>query len=157
MTHSSMYKGHIPKRIETDDSVKIYFVRKIGTKARFVHMSPEDQQYVIGWLNRFVIDMCAKQVVEPMFLENIMQSSDAFPKSHYANKRNSVLSYCSGIVSNSLRNPGENLGFNQLPFIEKLFNIIYHLYNDLMPNEIGYHWYTKEQNDPPKQIKFIEA
>ena len=60
MTHSSMYKGHIPKRIESDEQVTIYFVRKIGTKARFVHLVTR-RSTVCYWL---VEQICYRHVCQ---------------------------------------------------------------------------------------------
>jgi len=101
---STIHTSILPhKEILADNTYKIYFTEKLGNKSKYITMREEDKDYILYWIDRFIIDMCAKQVIQPMFLENIMSSSKSMPKSQYSDKRNSVLSYCAGLISNFRR------------------------------------------------------
>ena len=153
---SNIHNTIVPeKQLINDDTYKIYFTEKIGNKSKYITMREEDKQYILYWIDRFVLDMCAKQVIQPMFLESIMSSSKSMPKSQYSDLRNSVLSYCAGLVSNFRRNPQEDFGKNQLVYIKKIMEIVNHLYNNVFDEkELGYNHITKERNVSPKKVMF---
>ena len=121
-------------------------------------MRDEDKDYILYWIDRFIIDMCAKKVIQPMFLENIMSSSKSMPKSQYSDKRNSVLSYCAGLISNFRRNPTEDFGKNQLIYIKKVMGIIHDVYSYVLTEkDLGYNNITKKKNDAPKKVMFKQV
>lgn len=156
---TNIHSSILPFREEVNDTTyKFYFTEKIGNKSKYITMRDEDKQYILYWIDRFILDMCAKQVIEPMFLENIMSSSASLPKSKYSVKRNSVLSYGAGLVSNFRRNPQEDFGKNQIPYIKLIMSIVHHTYTNIFDEkELGYNHITKEKNDKPKNIMFTKV
>ena len=156
---STIHTSILPhKEILADNTYKIYFTVKLGNKSKYITMREEDKDYILYWIDRFIIDMCAKQVIQPMFLENIMSSSKSMPKSQYSDKRNSVLSYCAGLISNFRRNPTEDFGKNQLIYIKKVMGIIHDVYSYVLTEkDLGYNNITKKKNDAPKKVMFKQV
>jgi hypothetical protein len=89
----------------------------------------------------------------------LFERTKDLPTSRVSKKRNSYITLAAGIVSNIMRNPDVDIAKAQLKHIETLFVAINALYSEdgHLCDEIGYSHITREQNQIPKQIKFIEA
>ena len=136
----------------------IYYRRRTGNKDKYVYLHEEDRDYIIHWCNRLVCDVAAKQVVDPFLFEELYKSRKSMPKSGYSTKRNSIMTYCSGIVSNVLRNPTEDLAFNQLEYLQNAFLLINFVYTQgPLSTELGYTHIHNIPNKPPSKILFREA
>jgi len=148
----------IPASVNRAGTKTIYYRRRTGNKEKYVYLHDEDRDYIIHWCNRLVCDVAAKQIIDPYLFEELYKSRKSMPKSGYSAKRNSVMTYCAGIVSNILRNPGEDIAFNQLGYITKVFELIHYVY-DIGPlcTEVGYHHDTGIPNRKPNKIKFCDA
>ena len=154
----SISYADIPASINRAGVKTIYYRRRTGNKDKYVYLHPEDRDYIIHWCNRLVCDVAAKQVVEPGLYEDFYKTREYLPKSGYSKFRNSVMTYCSGIVSNALRNPGEDIAYKQIKYIETIMKIIQFAYTQgQLCNEVGYHHSTGIPNDPPLKIKFKDA
>jgi hypothetical protein len=137
---------------------KIFYRRKSGNKEKYVYMHQEDKDYVLFWLNRLVCDVVAKQVIDPYTFEELYKSYKDLPRSGYSSKRNSIMTYSAGVVSNIMRNPDEDISYNQLGYIKKMFAIIHFVYTEgPLKNEVGYNHNTGKHNELPKTVMFSEA
>lgn len=159
---NTTYYG-IPKSYTNKKDKQVYYYRRRtnsdGTFSKYVYLHDDEKHEIIAWLNRFVVDVTAKQVVDHTFCEVLFERTKDLPTSRVSKKRNSYITLAAGIVSNIMRNPDVDIAKAQLKHIETLYVAINALYSDdgLLCNEIGYSHITKQQNDIPKQIKFIEA
>lgn len=137
---------------------RIYYRRKNGNQDKYVYMHKEDKDYVLFWINRLVCDVVAKQVIDPYTFEELYKSYKDLPKSAYSTKRNSIMTYCAGLVSNIMRNPDEDLSYKQLRYIKKMFAVINFVYTQgPLKEEVGYNHITRESNETPKLVTFCEA
>ena len=151
-----------PTYINKKDKQVYYYRRRTnsdGTFSKYVYLHDTEKHEIIAWLNRFVVDVTAKQVVDHTFCEVLFERTKELPVSKVSKKRNSYITLAAGIVSNIMRNPDVDIAKAQLKHIETLYVAINALYSDdgLLCNEIGYSHITKQKNQIPKQIKFIEA
>jgi len=151
-----------PTYINKKDKQVYYYRRRTnsdGTFNKYVYLHDNEKHQIIAWLNRFVVDVTAKQVVDHTFCEVLFERTKELPVSKVSKKRNSYITLAAGIVSNIMRNPDVDIAKAQLKHIETLYVAINALYSDdgLLCNEIGYSHITKQKNQIPKQIKFIEA
>ena len=149
----------IPKSIEKANSKTIYYRRKSDAKQKYVYMHQEDREYILYWFTRLVIDFNAKKITAPeLFTDSwVDRSNDQLPLSGYSKKRNSVMSFTAGVLSNKFRNPAEDFAYNQLKYIQFIFAFIDYTYNRLQTFELGYNVNTNKDNEAPKQITFLEA
>lgn len=154
----SISYADIPASVNRSGVKTIYYRRRTGNKNKYVYLHPEDKDYIIHWCNRLVCDVSAKQVVEPYLFEDLYKTRESLPKSGYSKYRNSIITYCSGVVSNVLRNPGEDISYNQLNYLEAMMKVINYVYTDgPLGNELGYHYSTGIPNKPPLKVKFKDA
>lgn len=148
--------------VDSNDNQVYYYRRKTlanGKKSKYVYIHDDEKHKLIHWLNRFVIDIQAKRVINNRFLDDFDYRTDKLPSSNISHKKNSYITYAAGIVSNIMRNSAEDLSHNQLKHIESLYKIINAVYSDpgTLGNEVGYNSVTKKDNPVPKQIKFKPA
>jgi len=151
-----------PTYINKKDKQVYYYRRRTnsdGTFNKYVYIHDNEKHQIIAWLNRFVVDITAKQVVDHTFCEVLFERTKELPVSKVSKKRNSYITLAAGIVSNIMRNPDVDIAKAQLKHIETLFVAINALYSEdgRLCDEIGYSHITKQKNKIPKQIKFIEA
>jgi len=151
-----------PAYINKQDKQVYYYRRRPlgnGETSKYVYLHDTEKHQIIAWLNRLVIDVLAKQVVDHTFCEVLFERTKDLPTSRVSKKRNSYITLAAGIVSNIMRNPDVDIAKAQLKHIETLFVAINALYSEdgLLCNEVGYSHITKDENQIPKQIKFIEA
>ena len=137
------------------DTMTIHYHVKPNNKKRHIHMIVEDERYMYQWLQRFIADVCNKQMQHPELFRAITKYDKHLPRDINGNM-NSLLSYASGIVSNKYRNPSEDLTVKHLDNIEMLFNVIYNMYRDVLPDEIGYDYKTGIANEYPHRLKFVQ-
>ena len=162
MKTSNITYQDIPKSTITNkDNKRIYYRRKTlanGKVGKYTYMHKEDKDYILFWCNRLVCDVAAKQVIDPYLFEDLYKSRNSMPKSGYSSKRNSIMTYCAGIVSNCMRNPDEDIAYNQLGYIKKLFVLLNYMYSEgILADELGYNHNTREKNIAPKNVVFLEA
>ena len=148
--------------VDSNDNQVYYYRRKTlanGKKSKYVYIHPDEKHKLIHWLNRFVIDIQAKRVINNRFLDDFDYRTDKLPSSNISHKKNSYITYAAGIVSNIMRNSAEDLSHNQLKHIQSLYKIINAVYSDpgTLGNEVGYNSVTKKDNPVPKKIKFKPA
>ena len=137
---------------------RIYFRRKASPMDKYVYLHPEDKDYILFWCDRLVVDILAKQIIDPTFCEELFKQSKGMPTSGYSGLRNSPLTFAAGIISNIRRNPVEDIGYKQLEYIQKLFKIINFAYTiGELKDELGYNSSTKKENPIPNKIIFKEA
>jgi hypothetical protein len=137
---------------------KIYFRRKTDNKEKYIYLHPEDKDYILFWCDRLVVDVLAKQIIDPTFCEELFKQSKGMPVSGYSKLRNSPLTFAAGIVSNMRRNPAEDIAYKQIEYIIKLFKIINYAYSvGELHKELGYNSSTKKDNAIPNNIIFKEA
>lgn len=137
---------------------RIYFRRKPKPMDKYIYLHPEDKDYILFWCDRLVVDVLAKQIIDPTFCEELFKQSKGMPVSGYSGLRNSPLTFAAGIVSNMRRNPAEDIAYKQLEYIIKLFKVINYAYSiGELHKEIGYNSNTKRNNDIPNTIIFKEA
>jgi len=153
------YTRH-PLGVIQDDTMTIQYDIKTGNAGlikHHVHIPDEDIRYIHHWLSRFVMDVSAKQFINPQLHEGMTMSDKDMPKSGYTNSYNSIISYASGIVGNRLRNPSQDYTKKQLKHIQKLFNTIYNCHNTnavFNKQDLGYDLKTDIDNEKPYRIKF---
>jgi len=137
---------------------RIYYRRRAEHKDKYVYMHSEDKDYVVFWLNRLVVDVTAKTIIDKYLFEDLHKSRPTLPTSGYSAKRNSIITYAAGIVSNIMRNPEEDIAYKQLPYITKLFKIIHYVYTvGPLSAELGYNHKTGKQNPPPFILQFYDS
>ena len=156
-SRSSNYYTH-PPSTETDTTKTIWYEVKPNNPKKHLRMHDEDINYIHHWLNRFVVDVSAKQFLNPTLYNGGRIVTKELGNSKYKNKElNSILSYASGLVCNRLRNPSQDYTKTQLVPIEKLFHMICHSYDNAFDqDDLGYDIVTKEPNEPPKYVNFKE-
>ena len=154
ITYLDIPKSYITKK----DNKRIYYRQRPEPRDKYVYMHEEDKQYILYWCSRLVNDVVAKQVIEKFLFEDLYKSSKSLPTSGYTAKRNSIMTYTAGIVSNAMRNPEEDISHKQLNYISKIFKIIHYVYTiGPLQGELGYNHRTGERNDPPFCIQFFRA
>jgi hypothetical protein len=145
----------IPASETVNERRKIHFRRRIGDKSKYIYLHEEDKDYIVHWCKRLVCDVAAKQVIDPYMFDELYKSRQSMPISGYSSKRNSIMTYSAGIVSNIMRNPNEDIAYNQLKYITKLFKIIQFTYSQgPLSKELGYHHITKKKNSAPDSVYF---
>jgi len=149
----------IPQSTVLDTGHKrIYFRRKPKPMDKYIYLHPEDKNYILFWCDRLVVDILAKQIIDPTFCKELFKQSKGMPLSQYSNLRNSPLTFAAGIVSNFRRNPAEDIAYKQLQYIIKLFKVINYAYSiGELHKEIGYNSITKMDNELPNVLIFKEA
>ena len=153
----------IPKSYVDKDNKQVYYYRRKtlanGSKSKYVYIHDNEKHEIIHWLNRFVIDVTAKQVIDHTFCEILFERRDDLQSSKISKKKNSYMTYAAGIVSNIMRNPDQDIAKAQLKDIQTLFDAINGIYSDdgYLSDEIGHSHITKQKNKIPKQIKFKPA
>ena len=159
-------KGHnpnyyiIPQTTIDGDTKTVWYDLKQDTKNKgHVTLHDDDIDYINFWLCRFVVDVSAKQFLDPQLYQFGTKQQNKTATSAYGKKEsNSIISQASGLVGNRLRNPSQDYTKKQLQFITKCFNIICDAY-DLAFNEkdLGYDYHSKQPNKKPLKIKFKEV
>lgn len=153
----------IPQSYVDNNRNQVYYYRRKtladGSKSKYVYIHPDEKDDILFWINRLVIDVQAKRVIDNTFLDDLDYRTDKLPSSTISHKKNSYITYAAGVVSNIMRNPAEDLSYNQLKYIDALYTIINAVYSKAGPlgNEIGYNSVTNKDNPVPKQIKFKPA
>ena len=149
----------MPQSTVKDNTLTVWYEVKPNNEKKHLRMHDEDINYIHHWLSRFVMDVSAKQFINPRLHEGMSRSDSDMPRSSYEKQDyNSMLSYASGIVGNRLRNPSEDYTKKQLQYITKLFNIICNAYDTVFNRkDLGYDIVTGVLNDKPYMIKFKEV
>ena len=149
----------MPQSTVKDNTLTVWYEVKPNNEKKHLRMHDEDITYIHHWLSRFVMDVSAKQFINPQLHEGMSRSDSDMPRSSYEKQEyNSMLSYASGIVGNRLRNPSEDYTKKQLQYITKLFNIICNAYDTVFNRkDLGYDIVTGVLNDKPYMIKFKEV
>jgi hypothetical protein len=151
----------IPKSyVDKNDKQVYYYRRKTlanGSKSKYVYIHENEKHEIIHWLNRLVIDLQAKQVIDHTFLDELFERTDNLKSSPISHKKNSYITYAAGVVSNIMRNPTQDLSVDQLKDVEEVYRVINRVYSVELANELGYNNVTKKNNPVPKQIKFKPA
>lgn len=155
----SVSYADIPKSTIIDTGHRrIYFRRKLGTQSKYIYLHPEDKDYILFWCDRLVVDVLAKQILDPTFCNELFKQSKGMPTSGYSGLRNSPLTFAAGVVSNIRRNPAEDLAYKQIEYITKLFKIINFAYSiGELKHDLGYNSSTQKDNALPNKIIFKEA
>jgi len=156
MTKLAIHNSILPHREDVDNNhCKIYFTTPIGdNKQKYVVMHDSDKEYIFYWFERFVCDVVAGQIKDQDTLFACLEEDDSLPVSSYTKRRNSILSYCAGVVSNNYRNSSEDFGKKQLKHIKRIFEAIHYYYSNCDKNNLGYNHITKQQNTAPKKVMF---
>ena len=149
----------IPQSKQTQTNKTIYYRRKADNKVKYVYMHQEDREYILYWFSRLVADFNAKKITNPeLFTDSwVDRSNDNLPLSGYSKKRNSVMSFTAGVLSNKFRNPAEDFAYNQIKYIKYIFTFIDYIYNDQKVFELGYNVNTNQDNQSPKKLSFVEV
>ena len=149
----------MPQSTVKDNTKTIWYEVKPNNPKKHLRMHLEDIDYIHHWLNRFTVDVSAKQFLNPTLYNAGRIETKELGNSKYKNKElNSILSYASGLVCNRLRNPSQDYTKTQLVPIEKLFHMICHAYDNAFDqDDLGYDIVTKAPNEPPKYVCFKEV
>jgi len=151
----------IPQSYTNKNNVKVYYYRRKtlanGQTSPYVYIHEDEKHELIHWLNRFVIDIQAKRVIDNTFLDELDTLSSNLPTSKISHKKNSYITYAAGVVSNIMRNPAEDISYNQLKYIRELYRVINRVYSVELANELGYNNVTKQDNPAPQQVNFKQA
>tara|TARA_R110002153_G_scaffold3020_1_gene14322 strand:+ start:1507 stop:1980 length:474 start_codon:yes stop_codon:yes gene_type:complete len=150
----------VPQSTIADNTLTVWYEVKPNNEKKHLRMHDEDINYIHHWLSRFVMDVSAKQIINPSLYMDATCSTNDMPRAGYEGKDyNSIVSYASGIVGNRLRNPSEDYTKKQLQYISKLFNMICFAYSGAVFNDkdLGYNLVTKAYNDKPMKLKFKEV
>lgn len=145
-----------PSATVVGDIKTICYQVKPNNKKRHIKMLLEDERYMYQWLQRFLADICNKQMQYPELFRAMTKYDKQLPRDINGNM-NSLLSYASGIVSNKYRNPSEDLTVKHLDNIVMLFNVIRNMYTDVLPDEIGYDFNTGIANEYPLRLCFKQV
>lgn len=145
-----------PSATVVGDIKTICYHVKPNNKKRHIKMLLEDERYMYQWLQRFLADICNKQMQYPELFRAMTKYDKQLPRDINGNM-NSLLSYASGIVSNKYRNPSEDLTVKHLDNIVMLFNVIRNMYTDVLPDEIGYDFNTGIANEYPLRLCFKQV
>lgn len=158
-TKTRIHHSIIPESEAGEHILTVYYQVKPNNKKEHIRMHTEDEDYIYHWLNRINADMIQKQIIEPDLYMLYTRYSKDLPMSGYTKKRNSFASYISGLLSNKLRNPGEDFTVKHLKHIELCFNLIYTAYNEdgVLCSELGYDHRTGSPNEPPLAVRFVEV
>lgn len=128
------------------------------TDKQYLYVSPDDINYIVHWVGRYVSDIVAMQVTNVNNLYSELEPNKSYPKSGLTGEQNSPLSYAAGLFSNRVRNPDEDFTKKQLRFISTLFKRLHIIYGQYLPRkELGFDSKTGLYNDPPMRIKFKEC
>ena len=158
MTNTISYLD-IPKRHFNQDNVlEIGFRPKTGNKVKYVYMHTEDKEYIYAWFQRFLAEVCQLSQHDPKLWEEMNRPLDAdiLPKSGVFNhplldnvkRKNTIVSYISGVLSNYYRNPAQDFTQKQLDYIVGCQNIIYAFFTN--PNvNVGYNSNNFIHNELP--------
>ena len=149
----------LPQSTVDGNTLTVWYEVKPNNPKEHLRMWDEDIAYIHHWLSRFVMDVSAKQFLNPDLYELGTESDGEMPRSSYEKKKhNSMLSYASGIVGNRLRNPSEDYTKKQLIYITRLFNSIYNAYDIVFTKkDLGYDIVSGVSNVKPLLIKFKEV
>ena len=148
----------IPQSTIKDNTLTVWYEVKANNEKKHVTMHDEDIDYIHHWLSRFVMDVSAKQIINPGLYTDVTNRTNKMPRSGYKDEHNSIVSYASGIVGNRLRNPSEDYTKKQLPYIDKLFTMICVAYDTVFDNkDLGYNLVTKAYNEKPMKLFFKEV
>lgn len=146
--------------VDKNDNQVYYYRHKTlsdGSKSKYVYIHPDEKHQIMYWINRLVIDVQAKRVIDKTFLDELDITSSDLPSSKVSHKKNTYMTYAAGVVSNIMRNPAQDLSYDQLKYIKELYRVINRVYSLELADEVGYNNVTKQDNPVPKQIKFKQA
>ena len=146
--------------VDNNHNQVFYYRRKVradGKPGKYVYIHDDEKHKIVYWLNRLVIDIQAKRVIDNTFLDELDTRTKDLGTSGVSHKHNSYITFAAGVVCNIMRNPAEDLAYNQLKYIKELYRVINRVYSVELASELGYNHITKEDNPVPKQIKFKPA
>ena len=78
-----------PTYINKKDKQVYYYRRRTnsdGTFNKYVYLHDNEKHQIIAWLNRFVVDVTAKQVVDHTFCEVLFERTKELPVSKVSKK-----------------------------------------------------------------------
>lgn len=165
MSNSVSYLD-IPKRdFMWDDILEIGYRPKSGNKVKYVYMHKEDKEYIYSWFQRFLAEVCQLSTHDPVLWDQVNEPCDVteLPKSGCFNhplldnvkRKNTIISYISGVLSNYYRNPAQDFTKKQLDYLVKCQNMIYWFFHNPGIN-IGYNSNNFTDNELPYKIQFRE-
>ena len=159
----------IPTKKDMGNFYQIAFRPKTtseGKETGYVFVQPEDYDYMLHWLNRFLADASTHSIAEKFVWKGLnsekgmddlqLPDSGVFKHPTADNKMapNSIISYIGGILSNYFRS-GADLNKKQLKTLESIFNkIIVPVYQQVQSFTPGYNYATKQPLPGPKRISF---
>lgn len=155
----------IPRRVEHSDIMEIAYRPKTGNKVKYIYMHTEDKAYIINWFQRFMAEVCQLSQHDPVLWQQVNEPCDPseLPKSGLFNhpmlddvkRKNTILSYIAGVVSNYYRNPVQDFTVKQLNYLIKCQNMIVWFFTNPGVN-VGYNSNNFTHNELPKKISFTE-
>ena len=135
-----------------------------GTETDYVFVQPDDLDYILHWLTRFLTDAASHSVSEKLVWDSlnkeggmqgaILPKSGAFTDQNGKKVQNSIVSYIGGILSNYFRS-GADLNKKQLKTLTDIFNkIVVEVYTHVNTFTPGYNYTTRQPAPGPKRISF---